>query len=553
MPFLLLPAVLLIILPALLLARRLGWLERRWQQGLAAGAGLMLVIDSWPQRGLELAILKQLYLLIAAAAALLLLLRHYRIRWTLDPRRFDRALAGLAILGVVAYCNFFAFHGVTDDGERTFVHLHDVAHYYLGAKYYPELGYTELYTAMLRAEAELHDDHFKAIEARDLADYRRVHIRELLQRSDPVKAAFSPERWADFQRDVDVFRERLGPHYGTVLLDHGFNPTPVWALAGGWLSNWVPAGSERGILLLTLLDPLILIAMFGIVGRTFGRRTALLTVIHFCVAFGATFGWVGGAFLRFPWLFGLVVGLCCLHRKRYELAGGLLAVATMTRVFPGFFLVPLAAKAVTVAWRRRELPRRYVALFGGCLVTAVILALATLALPRGASHWGEFHANMSNHLRNISPNVVGLTELLTLRLDAEQTQVTGEEFEALKARRQQLRNAQLWIVFVPLLALSAYLAPRRTDLGIAHLALPLLYAGLSLAGYYYAVLMVAILVERSSPKRLSWIFAVEALAYVLMLFETRDALVYVYRGALVAWLYVGLNLQATHRVGGHCR
>ncbi len=545
MPFLLLPVLLLIVLPIWLLARRLGWLEGRWQRGLAAGLTLGLVVASWPVQGLDLEILKRLYLLIAATTAVLLLLRHYRVRWTLDAVRFDTALALVACMAAVAYCNFFAFHGVNGDGERTYVHLHDVAHYYLGAKYTAELGYTDLYTAMLRAESELHDNHFKAIEARDLATYQRVHIRELLRRSEPVKEAFTPQRWADFQRDVDVFRDRLGPNYGAVLLDHGFNPTPVWTLLGGMLSAWVPAGSERGILGLTLLDPLILAGLLAAVGLTFGRRVMLLTGIHLCIAFGATFGWVGGAFLRYPWLLGVVVGLCCLHRRYFMAAGALFAVAVTTRVFPIVFLVPLAFKALAAVWARRVLPRRYVRFFGGFAGTAGLLLLATLLLPRGLGHWGEFHTNMSNHLRNISPNIVGLTEALSFRLDPEQ--VTEDEFEVLKQRRQQIHRAQLGIIFLPLLLIVARLAPRRTDLASMHLAVPLLYAGLSLAGYYYAVLVVAILVERRSPGRLGWIFAIEAAAYTLALFEQRDALVFVYRGILIAWLYVGLNLDSLRR------
>jgi hypothetical protein len=44
--------------------------------------------------------------------------------------------------------------------------------------------------------------------------YERVHVRSFLERSDPVKASFSPERWAEFQRDVSYFREVLGPDMG---------------------------------------------------------------------------------------------------------------------------------------------------------------------------------------------------------------------------------------------------------------------------------------------------------------------------------------------------
>ncbi|MCP3962618.1 MAG: DUF2029 domain-containing protein [bacterium] len=538
---LLLPVLLLAVLPALYLCHRRGWLERPLVRWLAGIAVLAATVWSLPWQGVEFLYVKRINLLIAAAAALLLVLRHYRVPWTLSPVRRLVALGCLAGLAVVNYCNYFAFHG---HGDRVFVHLHDVAHYYLGSKYYQELGYTDLYTAMLRAEAELYDDRFKAIEARDLETYERVHIRTLLQKSERVKAAFTDERWEDFKTDVAYFRQSLDQHYGKVLLDHGFNPTPVWALLGGALAGRVPAGSERDILLLTLLDPLLLLLAFGFVARTFGLETMLLSVIHFCVVFGATFGWTGGAFLRYLWFFGLVAGLCCLHRKRFAAAGALLALATALRVFPLFFLLPLLFHAAAGAWRRRSVPRRYRALFASAAVTGALLFAVTGLLPRGYGHWEEFHANMSRHLVNISPNVVGLTEALAFQPGTGE--VTAEELADLRRRRQRIHYLQLAVVFAPLLLLVAVVSRRRTsrgDLGLAVLALPLLYAGLSLAAYYYAFLIVLILAYRRTPRLLALVFAAEAVAYVLMLFEDREALLFVYRGLALAWLYLLLLLD----------
>ncbi len=545
----LIPVLFLLVLPALFFARRLRCLERRWVRRLGAGVLGLAALWSLPWQGVDFAGVKRLNLLIAAATALLLLLRHHRVPWASQRSRRLPIMTALAAIAIVNYFNYFAFHG---HGQRAFVHLHDVAHYYLGSKYYPELGYTELYTAMLRAEAELYDDHFKAIEARDLATYERVHIRTLLQRSEPVKATFSAQRWQDFSADVAYFRERLDKHYGKVLLDHGFNPTPVWALLGGALANRVPAGSETGILLLTLLDPLLLLLAFAAVRWAFGHETMLLAVIQYCVVFGATFGWTGGAFARYLWFFAAVCAFACLHRRRYAPAGALLALATMLRVFPAFFIAPLVFKAAVALWRRRKVPlgkritaRRYRRFFAAFGATAALLFALTGLLPRGLGHWTEFRANMERHVANISPNVVGLTEALALRW-GDDDQVTAEEFEALKARRQTMYRIQLAVVFLPLLLLTARLAPRRTDLGAAALALPLLYAGLSLAAYYYAFLIVLLLVHRASPGRLALIFAAEAVPYLLMLFEDRDAVLFVYRGLLLAMLYAALTLRDRH-------
>ncbi len=538
----LIPVLFLLVLPALYFAWRRRWPEHRWARWLGAGALGLAVAWSLPWQGVDFAVVKRVNLLIAAAAALLLLLHHYRVPWACRRSRRLPILTALAAMALVNYLNYFAFHG---HGRRAFVHLHDVAHYYLGSKYYTELGYTELYTAMLRAEAELTGDRFKAIEARDLATYERVHIRTLLQRSEPVKAAFSARRWQDFSTDVAYFRDRLDMHYGKVLLDHGYNPTPVWALLGGALAGRVPAGSETGILLLTLLDPLLLVLAFAAVRYAFGLETTLLALIQFCVVFGATFGWTGGAFARYLWFFAAACAFACLHRRRYAPAGALLALATMLRVFPAFFIAPLAFKAAAAWWRRRHVPARYRHFFISFGATAGLLFALTGLLPRGFGHWTEFRANMARHVANISPNVVGLTEALTLRW-GDDDQVTAQEFEALKARRQGIYRLQLAVVFLPLLLLTARRAPRQTDLGALALALPLLYAGLSLAAYYYAFLIVLLLVHRASPRHLALIFAVEAAPYLLMLFEDRDAVLFAYRGLLLAMLYSALAIRGRH-------
>lgn len=538
----LIPVVFLLVLPALYFAWRWRWPERRWGRWLGGAVLATATVWSLPWQGVDFAVVKRVNLLIAGAAALLLLLRHYRVPWACRRSRRRWILMALAAIAIVNYLNYFAFHG---HGRRAFVHLHDVAHYYLGSKYYAELGYSELYTAMLRAEAELTGDRFKAIEARDLATYERVHIRTLLQSSEPVKAAFSDDRWRDFSTDVAYFRERLDSHYGKVLLDHGFNPTPVWAQLGGALAARVPAGSETGILLLTLLDPLLLVLAFAAVYRAFGLETTLYVVIHFCVVFGATFGWTGGAFVRYLWFFAAAGAFGCLHRRRHGAAGALLALATMLRVFPVFFVAPLAFKAAAIWWTRRSLPARYRRFFLAFAVTAGLLFALTGLLPRGLGHWAEFRANMQRHVANISPNVVGLTEALALRWGDDQ--VTAAEFKALKERRQRIYRLQLAIVFLPLLLWVARRAPRRTDLGAVALALPLLYTGLSLAAYYYAFLIVLLLVHRASPGALALIFAVEAVPYLLMLFEDREAVVFVYRGLTLALLYVTLATRDPQR------
>jgi hypothetical protein len=538
---LLIPVLILMVLPALYGGQRLGLWRRRGWRWIGGGMLVLVVALSMPFGGVDIESGNRIKLFLACGTFLVLLLRYARFSWFADTTRYRATLTAIAVLAVVTHLNFFSFHG-----QRTFVHLHDVAHYYLGSKYFAELGYRDLYTAMLRAEAESYDNHFKAIEARDLESYDRVHIRALLQKSDRVKAAFTPERWSDFKLDVGYFRNALDRQYGKVLLDHGFNPTPVWVVFGSVLSSWVPAGSETGILMLTLLDPLLLIGLFLAVAWAFGREATLLSVIHFCVIFGASFAWTGGAFLRYPWLAAAVIGSCFLRRRHYKAAGVLFALATMLRVFPVLFVVPLAMRAATVAVAGRSVPRRYFDFFVSYAAAACMLVAVTGFLPRRFGNWIEFRANLSTHVRQISPNVVGLTKVLA-HIPGAPEEVSQEDFDALKTRQQRIYHIQLAVVFVPALLLMAGVSRRTSDVGTILIALPLLFFGLNLASYYYIFLILVAAHLWRFPGRVAQLFGVEAATYCLLLFEDREGLLFVYRSLLVLYLVVALYSDSVVR------
>ena len=223
-------------------AARTGLLSRPWARAwflVAAGLAIVLVL---PDRGMDFTHVKRLNLFIAAATALILVLRQAGVGWLRDRARYLRALGALAAIAAVAYLNFLSFHG-----EKTWVHYHDVAHYCLGSKYFRELGYGDLYTAMLRAEAEVYSNRFKTIEARDLHTARWcTSARSPVQRS--VRDRFTPERWEAFKTDVVFFRRALGRQYATVYQDHGFNPTPCGRRsAASWPTSC--RGSATGIFL----------------------------------------------------------------------------------------------------------------------------------------------------------------------------------------------------------------------------------------------------------------------------------------------------------------
>jgi len=533
----LLPVLLLVVVPGLLFAWRLGWLRDRRSRWAAGAIAVAAVVWSLPSAGVDFVYLKRFNLFLAAAAAALALVRDPRLPYPLSPRTHLAALAGLAAACLVVYLNFFSFHG-----ERTFVHLHDVAHYYLGSKYFDELGYEGLYTAMLRAEAEAYQDRFTTLEARDLATNELVHIRALLVRSDEVKSAFTPERWEDFKQDVALFREWLGPQYKSLFVDHGFNPTPLWPVLGGALANLVPAGSRTGVRLLALIDPVLLLAAFAAVRWAFGWTAALFGLIHFCLIFGASFGWTGGAFLRYLWFASLLAASCCLRKERHALAGALTAVAATLRVFPALFALPIAVKALHGLWRERRVAPSHRRFLAAAALTGAGLFLAGGLQERGLGAWAEFRANLQKHMDTISPNIVGLTNALAYRSTPEK--LTLEELRESRDRRVIVNRIQVGTLFVAALVAVALLVPRMDDVSATLLAIPLLLTGLNLASYYYVVLVLLAVANWDRPRRLAALFGLELASHALLLFEDRENVIFIYRSVLLLYLLAAFYLPA---------
>jgi hypothetical protein len=508
----------------------------------------MLPLLEWNAgvEGVEFARLDRMKLLVSAAAIAVVACRSLGVAGMAQRRVYLASLSLIAAVAWVLYSNFFAFHGM--GRERVFIHLHDVAHYYLGAKYFPELGYQSLYTAMLRAEAERYHDHFRSLEARDLETNGLVDIRALLARSDAVKARFSTERWAAFQEDLGFFRDGMKRQWGEVLRDHGFNPPPVWPLLGGLLANLVPAGSQAGILALTLIDPLLLVGMFGSIAWAFGIEAMLLASIYFCTIYGASFGWTGGGFLRFVWLSSLVGSVCCLKRDRHAAAGALLGLATMLRIFPGWFAAR-CAYAPRSDWRQ-PVPARHLFLLAFAATCAALFA-ATLTLPAGLHHWQEFRHNMQRHIDNDAYNSIGLNEILSYTGPVKAS--NAEEFARELDWRRTTYRAQIAVVLLLVIAVLLRRSRWPGDVSATVLAIPLLFCSLTLAAYYYAFLILLVLAHGQSAWRISSLFAVEALTGMLGWLESKQIALFFYRNVLVACLLLALYLGGLRSAWSYAR
>src|SRR5262249_15214633 len=190
------------------------------------------------------------------------------------PRPVAMALAtALAALSLGVYVAF---------GEVQFpYHRWDQFHYYIGAKYLPELDYTRIYQCTAVAEAERFGRSTVARRTiRDLSTEALVPASTALADPDACKRHFSPERWSAFVDDVAWFRgaSPSRDYWMGMQGDHGYNGAPTWSIAGGALASLAPA-SARTQTALALIDPLLLGLMFGLIGWAFGAHAVWLALI----------------------------------------------------------------------------------------------------------------------------------------------------------------------------------------------------------------------------------------------------------------------------------
>lgn len=304
----------------------------------------------------------------------------------------------LAIAAISLYFNGYRF------GYPKYWHRWDQYHYYMGAKYFPELGYKNLYKCAVVAQDELGtvryqlDRPFNAKtgvsrsvnmrgemrdpdkKIRDLPGQNLlINVGDILGSKQECIDKFTPDRWKEYQQDVAFFRIVSGKGYWTDMQkDHGFNPPPVWTVAGKFFSD-LSSGSVMYNQFLASLDIVYLVGMLVALWWGFGWRVFAVGAIFWGTQSSAPFYWTGGAFLRQDWLFFTVLSVACLRKRHFKIAGASLVYAGLLRVFPG--LVVIGTLVPTIAWlvRHKKMHRDHLQmLIGGCMAAAVLLPVSIM-------------------------------------------------------------------------------------------------------------------------------------------------------------------------------
>lgn len=421
-------------------------------------------------------------------------------------RRLERraALAVLGILGVAGWFNYGKFH------SGTFVHVWEHYHYYVGAKYLPELHYARLYECSAIAESELRGpERVAKRRMRDIAETNLIgSTDDILAHPERCKDHFSAARWESFKTDVAFFMKRMGPgQWERSQKDHGYNGTPWWSIGGTALSNLVGPASERSMNLLGLVDPLLLLAMFGAIWWAFGVEIFAVAASFFAVNFPSRYYWNGGAFLRYDYLAMTMIGICLLKKNRPAWGGALLAYGAALRLFPVMFSVGPALQGFWRWFKERAFPAEHRRILAGAVVATAILVPASLwvAQDQDFSLYGDFSRNTLKHSDTPLTNHMGLRTVVSWRFSDNGVHLKNDRLDdPWKVwKEQRLENyASLKWLFVLLNLAAAWAIWRATRKDPAWVAAALsgtvlVTTATELTCYYYAYLLAgAFLMEK---------------------------------------------------------
>jgi hypothetical protein len=414
----------------------------------------------------------------------------------------------LAVLSLAAHANFLRYERELD--RRGSV---DFYVYYVGPKYFPELGYVGLYDAHTIADYE---DDFRSyrpmVPVRSLDDNRLVRKDSIVERKDEIVGWFTPSRWQEFKADIGVFRsdyifDRRDSRWAQ---DHGYNGAPLTTAINGTLLRQPFLSTERFVQLMRWADLLLVVGAGATIACVLGAQWGLL----FLIAFGANplndYITVGGSYLRYLNFVSLALGIVALRKGRGVTAGILFAVAAHLRIFPGLFALALLLSDLLRSERRRLLfeRRRFYLSFAA----AGLLLLAGTSLlqsPGEQNIWVDFAKNTAKHGKTLSVNTLGLkypfmySEETNFEVMASRTESVDWRSEVAATLSQ---NAVAYrVAFAALMALAILYLRRVTDAGEALFVGLVFVFTLSQAAAYDYMLMSLVPFMFARDQRMWWV------------------------------------------------
>lgn len=379
-----------------------------------------------------------------------------------------------------------------DPGNRpAFFEPWGVFHYYLGAKYFNEIGPFDLYACAIAADGETSRIWAAEKPVRDLRTYTTVRADTL---SCPLER-FTPQRWAAFAHDVSWITATSTPaDWASAVTDKGYNATPFFSVVFGQVAHVATVlrmeGEHRRFIVFNL-DVIFLAISIWIVWNSAGATIALLTLV-LALGFFGNFGRIGGNFGQYIWFPWLALAIAAWRARRPALSGAALGIATGFQMFPAVFAIPVLISGLRSVVRRDRDGWMRPLVFSLSLVVAIGSCVAVgSASGRGAGAWRAWQQKMAVHSVYLRGEVfdIGLPNLIADAFSrdrasgnsyAEDTKHNLARLAALGAHRR------VWFLSAALLLVLTLAAVWSVpDEAVFALGFVPLYALLALSPYYY--------------------------------------------------------------------
>jgi hypothetical protein len=369
-----------------------------------------------------------------------------------------------------------------------------IFHYYLGAKYYNEIGPFDLYACAVAADRETTQIWNVLTPVRDLHTYALAQV-------DPSacpRDRFTAQRWAAFLGDFTwIVGTARSADWGLALTDKGYNATPFFSEVFGDVVHGVtivPLDSRLSRWIVFNLDLTFLAIASWIVWKSAGPTTALL-VLTLALGFFGNFGRIGGNLGQYVWFPWLTLAVAAWRNRRPALAGTALGIATGFQVFPAFFATPVlitGARSVIRADREGWMRSLVFSLF---LLVAIASCVAVgSASRRGFEGWRTWQRKMQIHSNYLRGEVfdIGLSNLVGYAVSGDRASSDSydQDIPHSLARRTALQaHRSLWLCLAALLSVlfvaAVSVVPQEAALAFGFVPL---YALAALSPYYYFAL-----------------------------------------------------------------
>lgn len=387
-------------------------------------------------------------------------------------------------------------------GQPRQMYVWGLFHYYLGSKYFDELGYTKLYEEAVKADHQ-GKKRFKELGTiRNLETYKNQSSKKI--KRQPRDEAWSDERWEEFSADLDyIVKQRKSDYWWGVLRDRGYNATPAWNLFGQTLTNLISIRNMPGQTFLVLLDVIVMLIAFGFSVWAYGWNRSVLVGAAFYLWFGNPDRVMGQMYVL-DWFAATWIGVSLWRLQKPKAAGIFLGYAAMVRVFPLLLLAgPFVHAAITLV-RERRLPVRSRNLLLASGATMLVLFLAAgLNTDHKFGAWKMFAGNIGHHSSShvYGSRRLGLEHLFTLDIAGGlQKKATKKHNKKNLSKNQVIfRGTQVVLCLLVLVAIA-----RSDEHDGLLISAVLVFIGVVISRYYGPIFLLLLLLgvrARGDPGR----------------------------------------------------